>query len=275
MDPDALAHEIGHIVEGSAAGVGGSPAFPLWQDSKWCEIFQYDMYVGAGLNADAKRLYDGLVQGADDFPKAGTHWFRDWFQPIWRDHGGAKALARFFSPAGRELPQRNGIYLRDLNWGEFVHFWSGAAGVDLQPTAQQALGWPAEWQQQLDQARREFPAVTYAPAQRTARVTFQVRSTPTTATRLYVSGSTPELGSWDPARAVPLAAAGTRTWRTAVALPVGPALEYKYLEKSATGRVTWESGANRRLTPTAPVTLNDTWRRVAFLSVGGVTLSSS
>jgi hypothetical protein len=44
-----------------------------------------------------------------------------------------------------------------MNWGEFVHFWSGAAGVNLKALATAAFGWPAEWETQFNNARTQFP----------------------------------------------------------------------------------------------------------------------
>jgi hypothetical protein len=48
-----------------------------------------------------------------------------------------------------------------MNWGEYIHFMSGAAGKDLRPLATRAFGWPAEWESQFQKARAEFPGVLY------------------------------------------------------------------------------------------------------------------
>ena len=159
---DMIAHEIGHIVESAAFGVHGSPSFPLWRDSKWCEIFQYDAYVGSGLTADAERWYASKINTRDGFPRADTAWFRDWFYPIWRDHGHSAVLVAYFRLLAQNFASINGDYVRALNWGEFVHFWSGAAGVNLKPLATTAFGWPSDWQQQFVQAQADFPDVQYA-----------------------------------------------------------------------------------------------------------------
>ncbi|KXK58905.1 hypothetical protein AWW66_27195 [Micromonospora rosaria] len=158
---DIIAHEIGHVVESSAHDVHGSPAFGIWGDSKWCEIFQYDVYLALGLTAHATRWYDEKTTTVDDFPRAGTRWFRDWFHPIYRDHGGAATLDRFFLLLSTHFHRFDGGYARELNWGEFVHFWSGAAGTDLKPLATAAFGWPAEWQAQYLRAQQDYPGVTY------------------------------------------------------------------------------------------------------------------
>ncbi|MEV4760646.1 fibronectin type III domain-containing protein [Micromonospora sp. NPDC049559] len=158
---DIIVHEIGHIVEGSSLGVRNSPAFPIWNDSAWCEIYGYDMYVNLGMTADANRAYHHLVTATYDNPRTDTYWFRDWFYPIWRDHGRTAPLTNFFELLAANFHQHNGAYARDLNWGEFVHFWSGAAGVNLKPLATTAFGWPAEWEHQFVQAQHDFPGVTY------------------------------------------------------------------------------------------------------------------
>jgi hypothetical protein len=48
-----------------------------------------------------------------------------------------------------------------MNWGEYVHFTSGAAGADMHHQAARAFGWTREWADQLEQAREQFPGVTY------------------------------------------------------------------------------------------------------------------
>ena len=164
---DLPSHEVAHIVEGANNGVHGSPAFGVWKDSKWAEFYQYDVYVALGMDADARRVHAKFTKQSDNTPRANTFWFRDWFYPLWRDHGRAQVMAKFFRllaahyPKGPENGGRNQRYTRDMNWGEYVHFMSGAAGADLKLLATKAFGWPSEWQGQYEKARAEFPAITY------------------------------------------------------------------------------------------------------------------
>ncbi|AIR96195.1 CBM20 domain-containing protein [Streptomyces glaucescens] len=98
------------------------------------------------------------------------------------------------------------------------------------------------------------PGARAAATQDTA-VTFRVQA-PTEGETLLVSGSAPQLGAWDPAKAVPLGttASAYPHWSAGVQLPVGAIVQYKYLKRSPTGAVTWESVPNRTLTvsPGAP-----------------------
>ncbi|MGW4896627.1 carbohydrate-binding module family 20 domain-containing protein [Kitasatospora sp. NPDC004240] len=91
---------------------------------------------------------------------------------------------------------------------------------------------------------------------------FAVNATTSWGQNVYVVGNNAALGSWDPAKALPLSSAAYPVWKLDVAMAAGTAFEYKYLRKDASGAVTWESGANR--TATVPgsgkVTLGDTWR---------------
>jgi hypothetical protein len=48
-----------------------------------------------------------------------------------------------------------------MNWGEYVHFTSGAAAADMSGQAARAFGWPREWADQLEHARERFPGITY------------------------------------------------------------------------------------------------------------------
>lgn len=159
-----LTHEVGHIVELGSKGKKGSPAFGLWGDSKWMEIYQYDVYKGLGQTAFATQWYNEKLNTVDSFPRANTRWFRDWFYPIYNQYGEAQVLNNYFTLLSQNFPKSsNGVdYARGLNWGEFVHFWSGAAGVNLKPLATNAFGWPAEWETQFNQAKIDFPNVTYA-----------------------------------------------------------------------------------------------------------------
>jgi alpha-glucosidase len=172
---DVPSHEVAHIVEGASRGVHGTPPWEIWHDSKWAEFFQYDAYVALGMNDDAKRLYDKFMAGSDNFPRANTHWFRDWFYPLWQNYGHGKVMANFFrltaehfpkAPEGKESGTKPGTvgYTRQMNWGEYIHFMSGAAGEDLKPMATKAFGWPADWETQFQKAKKDFPGISYKAA---------------------------------------------------------------------------------------------------------------
>ncbi len=172
-DIDLVTHEVGHIVEGASKCIHNSPAFAIWHDSKWMEIYQYDVYAGLGRSADVTRWYNLKVPTTDDFPRAGTHWFRDWFYPLYNGFGKTATLNKFFSLLAQYFPKHtvsNGVfsypeYTRSMNMGEFVHFWSGAAGADLKQLALQAFGNLDEsgndWTVQLTQAKTDFPNIKY------------------------------------------------------------------------------------------------------------------
>ncbi|HEX8614901.1 MAG TPA: AbfB domain-containing protein [Telluria sp.] len=160
-DLGLITHEIAHIVELGSKGVQGSPAFGIWGDSKWAEIYTYDLYRGLGLRDQELRAHDIFMNTTDDFPRAGTHWFRDWFLPIYNNHGKTAVLNNYFALVARCYPRQGQNYTRQMNWGEFVHFWSGAAGVNLKQQATVAFGWNDEWDRQLIQAQGEFACAAY------------------------------------------------------------------------------------------------------------------
>jgi hypothetical protein len=153
----ASIHEIGHIVEGGSKGVKNSPAFPIWGDSKWAEIFIYDVTKRLGWTADAQQTYNDVINGTDNFPKAGTQWFKNWFYPIYTRSDSSAALNRFFVLLSEYFPQHNGEYSRDMNLGEFVHFWSGAAKYNLKQQADTAFKWDDALELQFKQAQVDFP----------------------------------------------------------------------------------------------------------------------
>ena len=95
-DPDLglsmMIHEVGHIVEGATNGIQYNPAWDIWGDSKWAEIFVYDVYRGIGKEEFAKHTYDDFMNNVDDYPRPGTMWFRNWFYPIYSNYGESALL---------------------------------------------------------------------------------------------------------------------------------------------------------------------------------------
>ena len=98
----------------------------------------------------------------------------------------------------------------------------------------------------------------------TATVAFAVNATTWFGQNVYVVGNLPQLGSWNPAAAIPLSAATYPVWTANVSLPGSTAVEYKYIKKPADGggSVQWETASNRTLTTPASGTLqrSETWR---------------
>ena len=160
---DATIHEIGHIVEGGSKGVHNSPAFPLWGDSKWMDIYQYDLYLKLGWTSETTRWYNASQTNVVAFPRANSYWFRDWWYPIYSQYGETAVLNNYFTLLSQYFLKFNGNYSRNLNWGEFIHFWSGAAGVDLKAQATFAFGWTDAYELQFRQAQIDFP-FTYGSA---------------------------------------------------------------------------------------------------------------
>lgn len=160
----SFTHEMGHIVESNNNAVFGSPAFQTWGDSKWAEIFQWDVYenVASLLPTGFKdRAWAELNQNTDD---DGIYWFRDFWFPIYANQvggtrSGAAQLDRFFELMAQYLPQVNTRYAKDLNLGEFIHFMSGAAGVNVEAQAKVAFRWNSDTAVQLATAQQMYPAV--------------------------------------------------------------------------------------------------------------------
>ena len=101
-----------------------------------------------------------------------------------------------------------------------------------------------------------------------AATTFNVRATTTFGENIFVVGQLTQLGNWDPNSAKPLSASkytnSDPLWFAEVDLPASTAFEYKYIRKSSSGQVTWESDPNRSYTTSTGCgssgTVNDTWR---------------
>ncbi|RCV47740.1 carbohydrate-binding module family 20 domain-containing protein [Marinitenerispora sediminis] len=98
----------------------------------------------------------------------------------------------------------------------------------------------------------------------TVATAFHARTTTWFGQNVFVVGSLPELGGWDPARAVPLSSTDYPVWKASVDLPADTAFEYKYVKKNPDGTVEWESDPDRAGRTGDPegceLTLTDTWR---------------
>ncbi|MGC4065111.1 MAG: fibronectin type III domain-containing protein [Polyangiaceae bacterium] len=163
----SLLHEMCHIVEGNNNGTWGSPSYGVWQDSKWAEIFAYDVLLHIPTvtsSSAATNEYNRHLTDVDDY---GRHWFRDWYYPLYSgsagntaaDKRGTALLVRYFQLLAQYLPKANGSYPRGLNMGEYIHFMSGAAGMNLETLGRTAFATTPQVALQLARARAEFPAI--------------------------------------------------------------------------------------------------------------------
>ncbi|CAE6405532.1 unnamed protein product [Rhizoctonia solani] len=95
-----------------------------------------------------------------------------------------------------------------------------------------------------------------------ASVSFQVYAETTYGDNIFVAGSISQLGTWAPSGSIAMSSASYPTWTVTVTIPAGTAFSYKYLRKTSSGTVVWESDPNRSATAlsSGTLTLSDTWR---------------
>ncbi|KAK7013737.1 putative glycoside hydrolase [Favolaschia claudopus] len=82
----------------------------------------------------------------------------------------------------------------------------------------------------------------------TVAVSWSETATTTLGENIFIVGSIPELGNWDPASALPLSAASYPVWTITVNIPSNTAFQYKFIRKETDGSVMWESDPNRSAT---------------------------
>jgi hypothetical protein len=108
-----------------------------------------------------------MIKGHKNFSRANTYWFRDWFYPIYSKHGGSKVLNHFFALLSKHFPKNHSAsgnrpqYTTDMNYGEFFHFWSGAAQTNLKSLAKHAFGWNDYYEKEFQKAIKDFPKIKY------------------------------------------------------------------------------------------------------------------
>jgi hypothetical protein len=152
-------HEIGHIVASSSYGMTNDISSALWSDSKFAEIFIYDVCMNINRQDVAQAVFQQMQDQYDDFPAPNTQWFKNWFYPIYHQYGEGAVLARYF----KELSDNAHFRSQGLNLGEFVHFFSGAAGANLSAQAKIAFGtaWDDTAKAQFKKAQEIYPNVRY------------------------------------------------------------------------------------------------------------------
>ncbi|HVR62552.1 MAG TPA: hypothetical protein VMU50_11660 [Polyangia bacterium] len=161
-----IAYCIGDIVELGPLGYDTLPSISLTRD-QFSYFFAYDALKAVGKSAEADAWLASLMSYSIDSPRPGTFWSRDWFYPLWLGHGGAGVSARFVRLVVQQYPKiarptgPGETFALIMNWGEYVHFMSGAAGTDLRSIATRAFGWPESNEIEFQQAKRDFPAIKY------------------------------------------------------------------------------------------------------------------
>jgi hypothetical protein len=114
---------------------------------------------------------------------------------------------------------------------------------------------PGQLQRLGDKIETAFDAVT-GEIDRVGRtvlgvrteVVFEVQAVTKPGERVVVTGNVPELGEFEPQRALPLDGATYPSWSGKIALIPGAKVEYKYVRVSEDGSFTWEAtGENRAL----------------------------
>ncbi|KAJ3484790.1 hypothetical protein NLI96_g5399 [Meripilus lineatus] len=96
----------------------------------------------------------------------------------------------------------------------------------------------------------------------TVTVNFAETATTTFGENIFLVGSIPQLGNWNPSSAIPLSAANYPVWTVSVAIPANTNFQYKFIRKEIDGSIIWESDPNRQDTTPASgsQTINTSWR---------------
>lgn len=161
-DYDLPAHLLAFLVDTEGAhSKFGSPKSEAYGNEGFPLIYKYDLYLALGLNDAAAAALDDFNTQFNDQPYAKTYWFRDWFLPVWRDHGRAQVYTNFFSLLQRYYPAGADMWMPTMSYGQYFHFMSGAAGTDLVPLAKKAFQWQPDFDDEVAAAKVDFPDIKY------------------------------------------------------------------------------------------------------------------
>jgi hypothetical protein len=161
-DYDMPAHLLSYLVDDEGAYTKiGAPKFEHYGNEGFPLIYKYDLYLGLGLTAAAEQSLSDFDTQFNSRPYANTFWFRDWFYPIWRDHEHAQVFANYMTLLQKYYPVANDGWMPTMNYGQYFHFMSGAAGVDLVPLSKTAFTWYPGLEDEVTAAKQDFPDIKY------------------------------------------------------------------------------------------------------------------
>lgn len=139
----------------------------------------------------------------------------------------------------------------------------GAATRSMRPLSW-AMGEYINLLAAINRGQSDAPAVVcqrYSCDRPQATSTFNVNATTTPGENIYLVGSSPLLGNWEPSAGIKLSPAQYPTWSATVSLPAGTTFEYKFVKRDTRGNMIWQSGQNQTVTTPANggITRNDTF----------------
>ncbi|KAF4963299.1 hypothetical protein FSARC_8667 [Fusarium sarcochroum] len=118
-----------------------------------------------------------------------------------------------------------------------------------------------------ENSANKAPAVCEAAPACDTTITFEVKNVDVSSDqKVFIVGSVSELSNWAPEDGVALEAVKTTKglWTIKVKIPSDTSFEYKYIKKTNSGTVTWESDPNNRAATGSKCgtssTINDEWR---------------
>ncbi|KAM0230057.1 hypothetical protein ACHAP5_011477 [Fusarium lateritium] len=115
-----------------------------------------------------------------------------------------------------------------------------------------------------ESSANKVPSVCEAAPACDTTITFTVKDVDVTSDqKVYVVGSVTELSNWSPEDGIALTESNG-LWTVKVKIPSDTTFEYKYIKKTSSGTVTWESDPNNRAVTGSKCgsasTLDDEWR---------------
>lgn len=263
------------IAQGQAVAVGryaedvyynGNPwylATTAAAEQLYSALYQWDKVGSITIDSVSLPFFKDLISSSatGTFAKSSTT-YKSLVTAVKNYADGYMAIVQKYTPSNGGLAEQfdkntgSPLSAVDLTWSyaAFLTAMERRSGI-MTPT----------WGEPQNNVR---PSVCTAPAACNAKVTFNVKATTTFGENVFVVGQLTKLGNWDPAAAQPLSASmytsSNPLWSAAIDLPASTVFDYKYIRKSSSGVVTWESDPNRRSTTSSgcnsAMTINDTWR---------------
>ncbi|KAM7463978.1 hypothetical protein LguiA_032099 [Lonicera macranthoides] len=97
------------------------------------------------------------------------------------------------------------------------------------------------------QAGNEEPHIEDINKSKTVHVKFELQRECSFGEHFLIVGDDPMFGCWDPSNAVPLSWSDGHTWTVELDIPIGKAINFKFILKSSPEKILWQPGPDRVL----------------------------
>jgi hypothetical protein len=127
------------------------------------EFYIFDVYTALGMQKEAKDFYNRMVAPGhvDDFPRKGTHWFRDFFYPVVAQPRQGARNGEILQPARQVLPRQRPEFLPRPARGRVHPLHERRRRHRPEGDGHEGVRLASSRESEFRQAKKTFPQIRY------------------------------------------------------------------------------------------------------------------